>query len=453
MTEGVEVQTSSRSTGSLSRRMILIAALWIGFLLLAGGVALDRILVSAVTRSFDDGLNYVVTAMIASAEIGPEGEVLFNRPLADQRFLEPASGLYYQISGKGHEDWRSRSLWDRALRVQPAGTSQFTAHDSLEFPGEPLRVMQQEVILPGSKTRWIFIVAQARSSLDAQIKALRSTLVWSFAALGLGLVLLSAVQVFYGLLPLRKIRREIVRMREGEKARVTAALPREVQPLVEELNGLLDHVEQQAEEARTHAGNLAHALKTPLTVVMNAAAADAPDLSATVMRETATMRRQMDHHLARARAVGRRGAAQARAQVWPSLEAVERAVSRLYPDARFDAAGDHEAVVRVERQDLEDLLGNLVENAAKYGGGSVFVTIVPREGLVDILVEDDGMGIPEAERERIFDRGARLDTGKPGTGLGLAIVRDVAEIYGGSVSLDESEDLGGLLVRLSLPRG
>ncbi|HEX7871940.1 MAG TPA: HAMP domain-containing sensor histidine kinase [Sphingobium sp.] len=434
--------------------MIGIAALWIGILLIGGGVALDRILVSAMTRSFDDGLNYVLTAMIASAEIGPEGEVLFNRPLADQRFLEPASGLYYQISGKGHEDWRSRSLWDRALRVSAEDKTGFTAHDSHEFPGESLRVMQQEVILPGSKTRWIFIVAQARSALDAQIKALRSTVVWSFASLALGLVILAALQVFYGLRPLRKIRREIVRMREGEKSRVTEALPREVQPLVEELNGLLDHVERQAEEARTHAGNLAHALKTPLTVVMNAATAQAPDLGPTVMRETATMRRQIDHHLARARAVGRRGAAQARAQVWPSLEAVERAVSRLYPEIRFDADGDQTAAVRVERQDLEDLLGNLVENAAKYGGGSVFVTIAPpsASAMVDILVEDDGMGIPEVERERIFDRGARLDTSKPGTGLGLAIVRDVAEIYGGGVSLDESEDLGGLLVRLSLPR-
>lgn len=434
--------------------MIVIAALWISILLIGGGVALDRILVSAVTRSFDDGLNFVLTAMISSAEIGPEGEVLFNRPLADQRFLEPASGLYYQISGKGHEDWRSRSLWDRALRVSPPDTTGFNAHDSIEFPGEPLRVLQQEVILPGSKTHWNFIVAQARGGLDAQIKALRTTLVQSFALLGLGLVILAALQVFYGLRPLRKIRKEIARMRDGEKARITEALPREVRPLVDELNGLLDHVEQQAEEARTHAGNLAHALKTPLTVVMNAATAQSGDLGPTVMRETATMRRQIDHHLARARAVGRRGAAQARAPVWPSLEAVERAVDRLYPEVRVDRDGDHDAIVRVERQDLEEMLGNLVENAAKYGGGSVFVTVSQRtaDGMVDIIVEDDGNGIPTSERERIFDRGARLDTGKPGTGLGLAIVRDVAEIYGGDVSLDESEDLGGLLVRLCLPK-
>lgn len=423
-------------------------------LLLGGGLALDRVLTSAVTRNFDDGLAYVLTAMISSAEVGPEGEVLFNRPLADQRFLEPASGLYYQISGTGHEDWRSRSLWDRAIRITPQMVaSPGQGIDYEQFADEPLRLMARTVILPGSGTRWTFIVAQAREGLDAQILSLRTTLVNSFLALGAGLILLAALQVFIGLRPLRRIRREIARMRAGEKSRITEPLPREIQPLVEELNALLAHNEQQAEEARRHAGNLAHALKTPLTVVMNAATACAPDLSDTVIRETATMRRQIDHHLARARALGRRGAAQSRTEVWPSLEAVERAVERLYPDARIDRDGSQTATVRVERQDLDELLGNLIENAAKYGGGSVFVTVQPAGEWTDILVEDDGAGIPPSERGRIFDRGARLDSGKPGTGLGLAIVRDVAEIYGGSVALAESEDLGGLLVRLRLPAG
>lgn len=163
------------------------------------------------------------------------------------------------------------------------------------------------------------------------------------------------------------------------------------------------------------------------------------------------MRRQIDHHLARARAVGRRGSAHSRAPVWPSIEAVERAVARLYPHVRIDVDGAKDPVAHIERQDLDEILGNLVENAAKYGGGSVFVTAGAQAGFVEILVEDDGKGIPEADRQRIFDRGVRLDSGKPGTGLGLAIVRDVAEIYGGTVSLEESEDLGGLLVRLRLP--
>jgi signal transduction histidine kinase len=166
------------------------------------------------------------------------------------------------------------------------------------------------------------------------------------------------------------------------------------------------------------------------------------------------MRRQVDHHLARARAIGRRASAHARAVVWESLEAVQRAVDRLYENVTVDIAGDHKAEVRVERQDLDEMLGNLVENAAKYGGGRVFVTVEPRGEAVDILIEDDGSGIPEAEREALFGRGARLDTtGKPGTGLGLSIVRDVAEIYGGGIKLEQSEDLGGLLARLTLPAG
>jgi signal transduction histidine kinase len=441
-----------RSTGSISRRMIGIAALWISVLLVGGGVALDRVLADAITRNFDDGMNYVLTAMIAASEIGPDGEVLFNRELADQRFLEPNSGLYYQVSAKGHEDWRSRSLWDRAIKV-PADHHDRHLHvyDSKQFPGEDLRVMERTVILPGSNTRWMFIVGQAREGLNAQIRTLRTTLVQSFALLALGLFVLATLQTLYGLRPLRKVRLEIIRMRDGLKSRVTEPMPAEVLPMVEELNALLAHNERQAEEARTHAGNLAHALKTPLTVIMNAATAQAPDLGETVIREATTMRRQVDHHLARARAVGRRGAAQSRADVWASLTAVERAVARLYSHARVDMDGDKDAAVRVERQDLDEMLGNLVENAAKYGGGSVFATVQRAGDMVEILVEDDGNGIPPADRTRIFDRGVRLDSGKPGTGLGLAIVRDVAEIYGGTVTLEESEDLGGLLVRLRLP--
>jgi signal transduction histidine kinase len=195
-------------------------------------------------------------------------------------------------------------------------------------------------------------------------------------------------------------------------------------------------------------------LKTPLTVITNAATARAADLADTVCREALVMRRQVDHHLARARAIGRRAAAQARTRVWESLEAVQRAVDRLHEGVTVDIAGDSEAQVRVERQDLDEMLGNLVENAAKYGGGRVFVTVEPKGKMVDIVIEDDGPGIPAERQGELFTRGARLDTtGKPGTGLGLAIVRDVAEIYGGRISLEQSEDLGGLLARLTLPAG
>ncbi|HET9336799.1 MAG TPA: ATP-binding protein [Sphingomicrobium sp.] len=434
--------------------MIVVAAVWIGLLLLGGGYALDRVLSRTIEANFDDQLERVLNGMIASSEIGPEGEVRFNRPPADQRFLEPYSGAYFQISGAGQETFPSRSLWDRQLRAdQRHNDVELHRRDSFEFEGEPLRILERDVILPGSEVRWRFQVAQSREAIDGQIRELRTTLFRSFAALGAGLLVLAALQAIYGLWPLRRVRREVAAIRSGAQTRIAEGFPREVEPLVEEINELLSHSEAQAEEARRHAGNLAHALKTPLTVITNAATAHAGDLNDTVIREAGVMRRQVDHHLARARAIGRRASAQARATVWESVEAVERAVSTLYAHVTIDIVGDHGAQVRVERQDLDEMLGNLVENAAKYGHGRVFVTVhAPAEGRVAIDIEDDGPGIGQAERDELFTRGKRLDTtGKPGTGLGLAIVRDVAEIYGGSVSLDESEDLGGLLVTLSLP--
>ena len=450
---------SSRRIGSLSRRMIGVAALWIAALLLIGGFGLDRVLRRSIDDSFNNQLVFVLNSMISSSEIGPDGEVRFNRPPADQRFVEPYSGLYFQISGAGAETFPSRSLWDRRLRVNDSHTDvKPHLYDSDEFSvrdhPEPLRVAERDAILPGSTIRWKFQVAQSRETINDQIHHLRLTLFWSFLALGIGLLILATLQTFYGLWPLRRVRNEVAAIRSGDETRISDEFPEEVRPLTEEINQLLAHSEAQAEEARRHAGNLAHALKTPLTVITNAATAHSPDLDDTVIREASVMRRQIDHHLARARAIGRRASAHSRSTVWESLQAVERAVCRLYDNVTVDIAGDHQAQVRVERQDLDEMLGNLVENAAKYGGGRVFVTVEPKGSKVDILVEDDGPGIPVERRGELFTRGARLDTtGKPGTGLGLAIVRDVAEIYGGSIRLEESEDLGGLLARLSLPAG
>ncbi|WP_407876329.1 sensor histidine kinase [Qipengyuania nanhaisediminis] len=440
--------------------MGLIAAGWIIVLLLGGGIALERTLTRQVEANFDEQLEYQLTAMVASAEIDSFGEVWFYRTLGDQRFLEPNSGLYWQISGEGYEPYPSRSLWDRTLdlRQGDASSGHFDSevhfYDSDQFEGEPLRIAERTVILPGSETRWTFAVASATEERDFQIAQVRSILIWSFAVLGLGLLVMALLQIRYGLWPLRRVRAAIQKLRTSGDNRITEPLPAEVEPLVEEINMLLEHTERQAEEARTHAGNLAHALKTPLTVLTNAATARDPKLSEAVFRETRTMQRHVEHHLARARAAGRRAVGQARTNVRQSAEAVRRAVERLYPDGRLDIAGSRDAMVAIERQDLDEILGNLIENAAKYGGGSVFVTVDHELGspLCRIWIEDDGPGIPEEERIRIFDRGARLDTGKPGTGLGLAIVRDVAEIYGGSISLGTSEDLGGLLVDLRLPR-
>jgi len=280
-------------TGSLANRIMAIAAGWIIILLLVGGLALDRTLTNLITRQFDDQLNYKLTALISSAEVGPDGDIFLVRSLGDQSFLEPNSGLYWQIRGQGHEDFASRSLWDGSIPVH-------TDHqdpkphifDSTARPGETLRVIERTIVLPDSNTRWWFTVAESRDELDGQIRQTRSILLYSFVILGLGLFVMAALQTWYGLGPLRRVRQAIKHMRTTGANRVTDPLPLEVQPTVEELNALLAHTERQAEEARTHAGNLAHALKTPLTVVMNAATAKAPDLADTVIREAAVMRRQ-----------------------------------------------------------------------------------------------------------------------------------------------------------------
>ncbi len=440
--------------GSLTLRMILLAGLWIVPLLVVGGFALDDVLSSAIRRNFDDQLNYAATALIATAEVGPNGEARSNRPLSDQRFLEPYSGLYWQVSVAGEEPFRSRSLWDRALAWKAHDDcSAGCFYNSAGFRDEPLRVVERDAVLPGRATVFHFQVAQVSRDLDEQVQALRDTLWWSLSLLGLGLLILAALQSTYGLWPLRKVSRAIAAIRSGAATRVPQAFPPEISPLVAELNDLLDDNAKQAEAAKLHAGNLAHALKTPMSVLLGAARENAPDLAALVVSQTAIMQRHVDHQLARARAAGRRTASTARAEVWPALEGLVRTLERIHADRGvvIDLDGARDAAFRGERQDLEEMLGNLLDNAAIYGGGRVFVTVARGSETVVITIEDDGRGIAAADRGALFERGARLDTGTPGTGLGLAIVRDVADIYGGTVELGDSEDLGGLMVTLTLP--
>ncbi len=463
-----------RPPGSLSRRIVLLSAIWIAVLLGVGGFALERIVVGTITRNFDSQLAVALPAMIGAAELDVFGEVRFNRQPVDPRFNEPYSGLYWQVNGKGHPPFRSRSLWDRELPVDfETSCVEPCAAPSDQFRNEPLRIIERDGIIPGSTNVWRFQVAQSTALLDAQVAGVRRTLWWSLGALGAGLLLLAVLQATFGLMPLRRLSDAIAAIRSGRARRApTDNVPPEVAPLVTELNALLDSNEKAAEDARMHAGNLAHALKTPMSVLTNEAAANSPELARAVIRELSTMRRHIDHHLARARAMGRRSDSTARAEVWPSLERLISAIERIYAEREvvIDLAGDRHAKFRGERQDLEEMAGNLIDNAAKYGGGRVFVTVstihekVPNgnaqrgkatppaeQAYVLIQVEDDGTGIPQKFREGMFERGARLDTGMPGTGLGLAIVRDVAEIYGGSISIQESEDLGGLMATLKLP--
>jgi len=233
-----------RRTGSLSRRMIGIAAVWIVALLFIGGFALDRVLSRTIVDNFDAQLETILKGMLGAAEIGPGGEVRSSRALADQRFVEAYSGLYYQVTAQGVDPrkappeliYPSRSLWDRRLRVDQSHTDlKPHLYDSNEFstPGhaEPLRIIEQDAILPGSPVRWRFQVAESRESIDQQIRHLRWTLFWSFTALGVGLLILAALQTVYGLWPLRRVRLEVASIRSGEKTRISQEFPAEVRPL------------------------------------------------------------------------------------------------------------------------------------------------------------------------------------------------------------------------------
>jgi len=439
---------------SLQRRMVLIAAVWITMLLGVGGLALVQVLDETLTASFDEQLANNLNAMINAAELDEVGDVRLLRPLGDQRFAEPYSGLYWQVSGGGHAPFPSRSLWDRQLTLPPGNQDCRTPckFESTQFPSETLRVIARSVRLPGAAQPFLFQVAQSSRDLDRQKARTRTVVGWSLGVLGIGLIVMVGLQSIYGLAPLRRVSKAIAAIRSGEARRVEAQFPVEVEPLVSEINELLAHGEAQSEAARRHAGNLAHALKTPMSVLIGEARGRDDPLARTIEAQVQVMRRHVDHQLARARAAGRRAASTARTPVWPSLEAIARTVGRIHQGkVLIDLAGNREASFRGEQQDLEEMLGNLIDNAALHGGGRVFITVEANADQVRVLVEDDGKGIAPDQRSRLFERGERLDTDKPGTGLGLAIVKDVAELYGGSVALDSSEDLGGLLMTLTLP--
>ena len=446
--------------GSLSRRMLALAAATFLPLLLGGGLALDRVLADTLTRNFDDQLSQYVRSMIASAEIDPAGEVRFTRPLGDQRFFEPYSGLYWQVSGKGITPFRSRSLWDRALPYVPDKVNfDGTYRTVAVYSDETLRIAERDAVLPGSPRIFRFAVAVRVDELQAQIHAYRRVLVWSLVILASGLLILAALLATYGLWPLRRVQRALTEIRSGEASRIDEpSFPPEIRPLVHEMNALLAHTEVQSEQARTHAGNLAHALKTPMSVLLNEARGDDTPLGQAVLAQVALMKRHVDHHLARARALGRPAAIGARTPVWRSLESLKRALERIYVDkgVHIELVGDPELAFRGERQDLEEMLGNLLDNACKYGGQRVRVSVrlAPREDdepFLTLTVEDDGQGIPASEWSKLFERGVRLDETSTGTGIGMAIVRDIAEIVGGKVWLERSADLGGLAVVVVLP--
>lgn len=437
------------------------AALWIVAALMAGGLLLSALFRDSVERAFDDRLEVLLNSLVAAADATPEGALTLSRPPQEPRFETPYSGWYWQIAGAdpAAPTLRSRSVWDLDLDIDRTGGGAGIRRYEIDSPPKRrLRVLARDIELDGVDAPLVFSIAADRAEVEADIAAFNATLAWSLGGLGLGLVLAVLIQVHYGLRPLRRIRAALADIRAGRAERLEGAFPAELTPLADELNGLLEHTAEVLSRARTHVGNLAHALKTPLTVLGNEADAAGGALAETVRRQTTVMRRQVDHHLSRARAAGQARVLGARTDLKPVLAAIARTLEKIYAERGVSVGLDGGAGLsfRGERHDLEEMLGNLVDNACKWGRSRVrirteAVAATGRGGMrVRIVVEDDGPGVPADARAALFGRGKRLDEAVPGSGLGLAIVHDIAGLYGGEVGLAESP-LGGLQVTLTLP--
>ena len=491
---------------SLAFRLIASAAAWSMLGLIAGGFLLSGIFRGAVEGSFDARLNFDLEGMVAVAEAETARTATLEDRFADPRFERIYSGWYWQIvsdlasaDGVPAAPQTSRSLWDKTIQPGDIHTERGVSWGYAVGPdNQRLRVLARRITLPlagsaegdeaaaeegtgdangeaapgadapagetagsepgrtpagGAMYPFLFMVAGDLAAVEDDIARFNVTLLWSLGALGGVLIAAMVVQVRVGLVPLRRVSEALARIRAGRARRLEGEFPAEIAPLASELNSLIAHSAEVVGRARTHVANLAHFLKTPLTVLANEAAAEQGPLAETVARQVATMRRQVDHYLARARAAGALDVLGSRTEVAPVLTDLVRILKRMHPDKALDIALDApgELAFKGERQDLEEMAGNLIDNACKWARGRVAVTVrAAGEGRIAIAVGDDGPGLAADVRERMLERGERLDETVPGSGLGLAIVRDVVKLYRGELVLGVSAE-GGLEATLTLP--
>lgn len=454
----------TRVSGSLGARLFLAAALCSSVILVTTGIALSAFYRDAVERSFDRRLDVYLKALVANLSSEEDIERA-EFSIGEPRFQLPLSGWYWQIGqrsdlGKQLPLRPSRSLFDRNLPflidLDPEKDEAATREAYVSGPDNE-RLRQVERIINFGGTRYIVAVAGEASEITEEVAAFDYAIVWTFSLLALALVATASLQVMFGLRPLQRVSTQIAEIRAGERERIEGAVPSEVAPLARELNGLMESNRGVVERARTQAGNLAHALKTPLSVIINEAAATEGPFAAKVGEQAQTMREQINYHLDRARVAAGVVTLGSTTPVAPVIDGLGRTMEKVHRDCRIVTAPiPADLRFRGERQDLEEMVGNLVDNACKWAAGQVTISVQQksvrageRAGLV-ISVEDDGPGLTAEERASVLVRGKRLDENKPGSGLGLAIVADLAGLYGGSLELEPAA-AGGLRARLRLP--
>lgn len=454
---------------SLAKRLLLGALLWSVLLVVGGVFAISAVYRTEAINLLDDEHEVTIRTLAQAIRPLDDGtgriEDLADKHPPDPRFTIPLSGKYWMIvavdeAGELAGSIRSRSIFDEDI-VWP---STFT-EQALNNPGiavdfntndrtdEPLRVSVQATRYPERENPVLLVAASDRTLTMEGVDRLRTILLLAMLGLAGGTLIAMAMGLRYALRPLERIQADITEVREGRLASLDGDYPVEVQPLSEELNKLLEHNRSVVTRAQTYVGNLAHALKTPLAVLRNEAT-DETQLAEIVRRQTETMHSNVDHYLRRAQAAARAEALGVRTQVSGGVDGLARMMNKLFAaDGKTVTVEISDALyVRAEQQDLEEMLGNLLDNACKWAAADVQVTASEADnGMVVINVDDDGPGLSPEEREEAVKRGIRLDETAPGTGLGLSIVADIAGMNGGGLTLSDSP-LGGLRASVALRR-
>jgi signal transduction histidine kinase len=449
---------------SLALRLFVSASAWAVVILLITGIVLSSLYRQTVERAFDRRLGVYLRTLVADLASPDEAGGAFPQSFGEPLFELPLSGWYWQVTRLDpdkHEVYSSRSLWDGGLpHLQDYGVPAGTGGSREGYvPGpedQRLRLVERTIDL-GDEGHYLVAVAGDAAEITDETRSFDQALAITFAILAMVLLITTMFQVRFGLAPLKRITNGLAAIRGGTAERLTGQFPEEIAPLARETNALIDANREIVERARTHVGNLAHALKTPLSVMVNEAAARKDDpFALKVLEQAEIMRDQVARHLERARQSAPTTGVGTVTEVAPVVTALARTMEMIHHDRGIAVVVHADAPARFqgERADLEEMIGNLVDNACKWASARVAVEVVRAAATetVRVIVDDDGPGLSPSEREQVAMRGRRLDETKPGSGLGLSIVIELARLYGGDLMLGTAP-LGGLRAELSLPAG
>ncbi len=466
--------------GSLTRRLVLVSLVWIVLAVAGGGLAIALAFRAALGAAEDARLEAWLHALVASLRAEPGGGVVLARGLGDPRFDQIFSGLYWQIESQNRVVAASRSLWDARLAL-PAGPDLEAAervasggvaaartsgsHGWIDGPRrQRLRFVAERVVLQepapsAGETSLRVAIAADDEETQRAIAKLDRLLALSLGGLAAGLAAAVALQVRFGLAPVGRLVRALDAVRAGDRERLPETGPRELAPLIASMNALLDDESERLRRARAQAGNLAHALRTPLSLLALDAAAIRGAEGDVLRCRLEEVRREIEQRMARAAIAGPLAVRGMRTPLAEVARAVAGTLSRLFPQHTIEVDVGSDLAFRGDREDLVEMLGNLGENACKWAHHRVRISAGPadpeaesrtRTARLVLRVDDDGPGLAEEDAARAGERGVRLDERTPGAGLGLAIVTDIAVAHGGSLRLIRSP-LGGLRAELTIP--